>query len=58
MDAEPIEALDDDSKVSDYLRGAYGVVELLYSDGTITVEQAEQARLKLFDYAHEMFYER
>lgn len=58
MEAESIEDLEfiePEEAIRAYLRGAYAVIEALHESGIISAEQAEQARLERFDWAHDTF---
>jgi|GEM_PF-6538808 len=42
-----------EAQVEDYLRTAYQVIDGLCDSGIITIEQAEEARMERFDWAHD-----
>lgn len=56
MSAEvPVEPIEAEEAISEYLYGAYAVIEALYGAGIITIDQAEAGRMERFDWAHDTF---
>lgn len=52
---QPVEPIEADEAIAEYLRGAYSVIEALYQAGIITIDQAEAGRMERFDWAHDTF---
>ena len=54
-DVEPI-PVDRDEALREYVLRSNQTIERMLDDGIITIEQAEQARSREFDFAHDILF--